>query len=625
MTHYSTQLKMRGATESEWLRVGAAIGQLANEWSFRNDLVAYIGDHTISQAPAAFNPASAEIEVDYTQCFPNVSVDQIGDLRDRLVQLEFAKGTGAVFHEACHARFSRWSMEKASKDLSNQEYEALVLLEESRIEAWGISLEPQNKVFLQACALDIVIADLNTQVHTLDSAWGAAKLAGLTLARVDAGVIDASDAEPMREILEEILGVDLIHKLQDIWIRFQYHSDHADATKLYELAKKWVQLVKEKADERGEGEPSESNSDKGKPEAGEPGEGTPGAGAGTGTGTGNSEIIERILEALKDTAENAGITSQEEANDQSISEEAKRFIEKKDAKAQEDKESQTIANKVFDSFGAGAEDVVDTGKSNSRLYERRKPTASERASAIKLARQLEKAKYRNRNIVEFNSPTPGGKLRSGAMVQQAALRSRGLSQQVDVWKHKKRKQTDTPDLKVGVMVDISGSMSSAMNPMATTAWVLSEAVRRIQGKVGMVYYGEGVFATLKPGQHLRDVQVYTAADSTERFGQAFKAIDGKMNMISGSGARLIVVVSDGYYTYEERKNAKEMLTKAVANGVGVLWIQIAGGMNTAESYLANSGVKFVTMDGKADPTTVADIIGKQAASALELAGKKKQG
>jgi hypothetical protein len=543
-----------------------------------------------------------------------VRPDQIGDLEDRLIQLEFAKGTGAIYHEACHAKFSRWSLEQASKDVSNLEFEALSLLEESRIENWGVITEPKNRIFLQACAIDIVLADLKGQLSKLDTAWSASRLAGLTLARVDAGVLDAADVEPMAEVLNEILGADLIAELRKIWIEFQAHEEHSNPEKLYELAKKWVELVKEKADERGENPEAEAAEQQIVVVVSE---GSEGEGEGEG-----SEVNAKILKALKEIAENNDITSQGEANDQALEEEQKREIEEDNQKSEERNQQKAVARKVFDRAGAGSGEVVDTGKSNSRLYERRQPTADERASAVKLARQLEKARYRNRNVVEFNTPIPGGKLRSRAMVQQAALRSRGVNQQVDTWRHKKRKQTDKPDLKVAVMVDISGSMGAAMKPMATTAWVMSEAVRRVEGKVGMVYYGEGVFATLKPGQHLRDVQVYTASDNTERFGQAFQAVDGEMNLVNGVGARLIVVVSDGYYQYNERENAKQMLSKAIANGVGVLWIQIENGYNAAESYLKDSGVKFVTIDGKASPSSVAELIGKQAASALELAGKR---
>ena len=88
------------------------------------------------------------------------------------------------------------------------------------------------------------------------------------------------------------------------------------------------------------------------------------------------------------------------------------------------------------------------------------------------------------------------------------MEARGVRQEVAPFRKKVRKQTDEPTLTVGVMVDISGSMSSAMEPMASTAWIMSEAVRRVQGKTAMVYYGNEVFTTLKPGQHLGDVKVW---------------------------------------------------------------------------------------------------------------------
>ena len=84
-----------------------------------------------------------------------------------------------------------------------------------------------------------------------------------------------------------------------------------------------------------------------------------------------------------------------------------------------------------------------------------------------------------------------------------------------------------------------------MQPMASVAWILSEATRRVQGRAAMVYYGNNVFPTLKPGQHLDRVKVYSAPDMTEKFDKAFKALNGGLNLLNGSGALLLVVVSDG--------------------------------------------------------------------------------
>ena len=135
----------------------------------------------------------------------------------------------------------------------------------------------------------------------------------------------------------------------------------------------------------------------------------------------------------------------------------------------------------------------------------------------------------------------------------------------------------------------------------------------------MVYYGQDVFSTLRPGQHLDRVNVYTASDSTEKFDKAFKALDGALNLLNGSGARLLVIVSDGQYTWEERPKAKAWLKRCEQAGVGVLWIGAggAGGMAQTE-YCEESGAQFVRMRESA--TDAALEIGRTAANALTSAG-----
>lgn len=246
----------------------------------------------------------------------------------------------------------------------------------------------------------------------------------------------------------------------------------------------------------------------------------------------------------------------------------------------------------------------------------RDATTQERAAAVKIAQMLEKAKYRDRDETKINSIVPPGRLRTGALVQAAALKSKGAMAQTEPWRRKVRKHTDDPVLTIGVMVDISGSMGDAMEPMATTAWVMSEAVRRIQGRAAMVYFGQDVFPTLKPGQHLTQVDVYTAPDGTEKFNKAFKALDGSMNLLHGSGARLLVIVSDGCYPAVERAAANRWVTECSRNGVGVLWLTFDDG---SDAKVLTRGTSAVVMTGLSKPELVAMEIGASAARALSVA------
>jgi len=435
------------------------------------------------------------------------------------------------------------------------------------------------------------MADLNVTGVDTSSMWTAAHIAALTSARVDAGSLELSDIETVEEVLINKLGVELFTELRNLWLQAQDYTSHSSIEGLYPVAREWARLVKEAAAEAGEPEPGQGES-----ELGELG-----------------EFGEALEEALEEAAGNAAVGGSGDAADQQTQEEWEREVKSRSGAAKQQKEHKDAADKVF-GRGTGPESSSET---NSRLVEKRAPRGDERAAAVKVAQMLEKAKYRERDETEIKSIVPPGRLRTRAMVQGAAFKSKGIMTQVEPWRRTKRTHTDDPTLTVGVMVDISGSMSSAMEPMAVTAWVMSEAVRRVQGRAAMVYYGTGVFPTLKPGQHLSEVTVYSAPDGTERFEKAFKALDGSLNLLNGVGARLLVIVSDLCYTDEETKNARRWLNECERLGVGVMVVSPLAS-DDARRLLNSSSTKSVQLVEKI--TSAADVatqIGSAAARALE--------
>lgn len=596
MGHIKYRNKTRAQlTQPEWLGVGSQIGELTNRFSGRADIIAYVGPGAGGIAPACFTPATAEVEVNVDIAFgKGTTPADIGDLRERATQFEWPKATGAILHEALHARYSLWNIEQAAHDLSPTEFRALLLLEEGRIESHGVSIMPENAGFLRSCALEIVMADLAEEPLNESDSRAAASLAALTMARVDAGSLEQEDIELLSEAIVRKLGESRVDQLRAIWLAAQMHDRHFDATSMYDLAREWVRIVEEAAEENGE---------PGQDEGGESGSGN-----GSG-GEGDSEFVKEVLGALAEAAENASIGSVEQLSDQQTSEEWKQEAKSRADESKTQRENEATSSEVF---GKGTGPQPDS-PTYSRLVEERAPTTAERAAAVQVAQMLEKAKYRERDAVEIHSIVPPGRLRTRAMVQGAALKSKGVMTQAEPWRRTVRKHVDDPTLTIGVMVDISGSMSEAMTPMAVTAWVMSEAVRRVHGRAAMVYYGSDVFATLKPGQHLNNVNVYNAPDGTEKFNKAFKALDGGLNLLTGTGARLLVVVSDGCYTHEEERAASRWMQSCQRAGVGVLWLTFDNG-RTAQ--MITRGTNAVVMTVAADPTTAAREIGTAAAKAL---------
>lgn len=583
MAHFSTKATTRQPTPSEWLSVGSKIGQLVNDWSLRNDLVVNLGKVLEHDAPAYFNPSIAEIDINTDVCFgAHTTPEEIGDITKRLRQLEYPKASGAVFHESLHARFSRYSLEDASKELSKKEFSVLHHLEEGRIEALGVRYMPTNRVLLRASALEIIIGDLDSYKEKLSSVYGAAFTASLALSRVDAGVLDEEDLGDLRDIIVSILGEDVLEQLRAIWVKAQAHEAHFDYQPLAELAREWVRILDALAEEKGEEQGEES------------GEGAEGSEGGEGEGSSSPAeraIAQAIREALQDIAESMGIAVQDELDDEIQTEEWKEEAKSRSTRSEQEKAHKETARKVF---ARSTADMESTG-SNSRLIETRKPTAEERVAAVSVAKSLERAKYRERSQTTVRTVVPQGRLRSRALVQNQAYKAVGVQAQAPAWRHTARKHTEDPTLKIGVMVDISGSMGGAMQPMATTAWVLSEAGRRVQADSAMVYFGESVFPTLKPGQHLNEVKVYSAPDGTERFDEGFKALDGTLNLLHGDGARMLVVVSDAYYTGSERIKSEEWVANCKRNGVAVLWLTFDGGASARR--LEKHGATVVDVAG----------------------------
>lgn len=575
-------------TPSDWLGVGYEITQLVNAWSDRTDLVALLGTEAGQGAPACYLPALAEVEVNTKEAFGEITTpNMIDDLTKRKNQYEFAKAVGAIRHEAYHAKFSAWDIPLAGKTLKQDEFEALMLLEEGRIEAWGIKTHPDAKVFLRASAMGLIIDEAKEMFSEQSTVRSAGSLVGLCHARIIAGSLDELEAFDLISKVNGILGSDLVMKLKEIIYQFQEHSNHTDISACYPLAIEWAKLIREKAEEAGE-QPTQEEQE---------------------------AFAEMMKDLLGEMSENISISNANELSEQKQSEDMKESATAKANTSKEQKKNEEIARQVFSKSSGPGE-----ASTRSQLIEKRSPNGKERNSAVKIARALDRAKYRERGVIEVGSIIPPGKLNTRKIIQAKALEQKGIYTQPKAFSKKVRKHTDEPELSVGVMVDISGSMSSAMNPMASTAWIMGEAVRRVQGRCAMVYYGSDVFPTLKVGQRLKDVNVYSAPDGTEKFDRAFRALDGALNLLNGEGARLLVVVSDGHYTSEEMESAKAWVARCSKNGVAVLWLPIGDNGATAKHICAGANAEVV--ENITDPSVSALIIGKNAEKVLSTAGQR---
>ena len=613
MAHYKVKGQSRlstrtSETDRAWLKVCAQIGKLVNDWSYRSDLAVYGGeDSAEGRAVAAYYADISEIELNTSKAFFGVSPEDVGDLNEQEVRYEFPMVSGILYHEAMHARHTNWNVETLMENLDNAEGQAFMLLEESRIEAKGLAERPENRLFLRQSALEMALEDVNEKTLSKmgSDVWQVAQLAGLALARYDARILEREDVADIYKLVVATLGEELYNELRKVWVEFQTLGV-PQIERGMELARKWVELLRQ-TDPEGEPEAGNAFAEEGEGEEGEgSGEGEEGEGEENSTAS-------KIRELMQDSAESSQIRNSSALAEQEAQEKAKEEAKEKQEEAKNRNTKRQKAVEIMKHYKEGG------NGSRSRVQERRKPTGAERASAVSIAKSLEKAKYRERSVHTRKTNLPMGKLSTRNAIQNRAMESKGLRGELPAWKQKVRKHTDDPTLKMGVMVDISGSMSSAMEAMGSTAWIMSEAGRRIQAETAMVYFGSGVFPTLRKGQRLDEVAIYSAPDGTEKFDEAWQALDGELGLTFTDGVRMVVIVSDGQFTGKESEHAIRMLQECKRNGVAVLWItprDCFGYPAEAKISEAKWGVHLNGMVVE----QIANEVGKSASEALAKVG-----
>lgn len=603
-------------TAPEWLTVGGQIGEVVNNWARREDIVVFLGMKTEDTGAAAcFNHQLSEMELDVEVAF-GAGTDPafVGDLRDRSVQFEYPVAVGAILHEAMHARHSLWPRAVYSDASVANAEERLVYkcLEEVRTEANGVRNFPENKSFLRASALHLVMDDMLTREEMLAQGHlHMAQLMILTAGRVEAGVLEDGDVKLVLEAAHEAYGEELVGKLRMLMLQAANAKADTDYAPLLSIAREYLELLREAGHDPAAGEDELSEAIKQLLQAlGAPGESdaaSEGEGESRDSGA-PSGLLQALAEAIEDAARQEGLAQEM----QELSEEA---AAKARAEAKEKAEQEDVASEVF---GRGTGPAGH--QTRSRLVEVRPPKGPERAAAVSLSKDFERARYRDRVAIKRASAVPPGRLKMRSAMQGDIERLQGRMATATPWENTRRYHEEDPELKVGVMVDISGSMSRAMEPMASTAWVLSEAVRRVQGKAAMVMYGNDVFPTLSPGQHLDEVNVYSASDGTERFDKGFKALNGKMNLLNSRGARLLVVVSDLYHQAHEIEAARRWFDHCKRQGVAVLVVAPSKEMQKRMEGIFGHLIHAVTLD-RHDVAGTARLIGAAAVKTLQAASQ----
>jgi hypothetical protein len=599
-THFAADPTASGAAvfpaRPEWLTVSAAFADEVPVIADRDDLVVSVAPGAGGGAPACFYPARALIEVDGTHLGVDPATVDPANLSDRV---RYAPAWGALTHECGHAKHTAW---EPPPDAPPGVVDAAMLLEEPRMEAAQVRRRPDDRHWLRACVRGIVAADLHlfTDPATAPQMTraDAARSAALVLGRADGGVLTRAEVAPVARVVRDVLGEQTLDKLRTVWRAALRTADDDDVTML-DLGWQWCEITGT--------DPNTGDPDPGA--APDPSGGTTATGSGSGTGTpspsggasGGTPSPSPLAGAIAAVLDNVArkVTREKAPEDPAAVAAANRARE-----AAADKVAHRAARSVFE-VGGPRDGLTATAGT-------RPPTPQERSAARVLARALDTAGLRERVAVRSASEVPPGRLRMRGVRAAEAQRAAGATVTAQPFTRVTRTPVTTPPLRVGVACDVSDSMGWARAHVASAAWILADAARhtRVPAQTASVIFGHHVRPLTRPGKRPAEVTEFDSRDNWEDIPTALDALDGALGLSHPGAARLLVIVSDGRFRDQPRRDGQRTLHRLRAAGCAVLWLTT----DPDDTPLDGATVHRLT-----DPTTAARAIGHAATTALRAA------
>lgn len=536
------------AREAEWLRVSAELTARFPALGDRDDVIVTCELATRSGAPAAFFPTLAQVEVARAVFSPHapdtLRPATFGD-EDR-----YPAAWGAFVHEAAHAAHSKWT--PSPEHDGTAAAEAAAMLEESRAERAHLARRPGDRPYLRAVVRDLVMGDMGTRPP--DTAWSAAFAAGLILARRDAGTLDPGEAAPVEQTVTAILGEPLLGTLAGIWAAAHQVADH-DGDTMLDLGRAWCQAL---------------GTDATGPE--------PVAEDGAPTG-GITAAIGDMAAAVAATEQARRAREDAEAVAQAGAAASRAADRRRDARRA--RNAGDLAKAVFAPNAGPVDPEKPTSTRRvlgSPVLGTRTPTPAEKAAAGRLARGLRAAAYRERVETRTASATPPGRLNMRAALARDAQRAAGAMPTALPWTSTQRRATPTPPLRVGIAVDVSGSMNTATGPVSSAAWILAKAAAMTdpESRTATVAFDRHLTAVTRPGVTPARPARFDATGGGHALAEAIDALDAALDLTRPGAGRLLVIASDGIYGPNETAAAANRIAALTGAGCAVLHLHFGG-------------------------------------------------
>ena len=550
------------ATSGDWLRISADMTDAVDLITGRKDVVVRIAPGAGSGAKACFHEDSAVIEID-----GNLLDVAVGGELDKVQPIKYENRTrypdvwGLLVHECAHARHTRWK-KKLWPQILRDEIEpnlikAAELLEEVRAENTHLDRRSWDTRWLRASAARHLIGD-DVKIEDLTQEQAAARVVTLVGGRITAGVVDRSEVDEALKIAEGVLGKERSAQLRDIVKRTLRIRD-SDADGMLALAREWLDVAGVPPDPQQNGL----------------------GGFGEPYGTAEAEMVGTLAQALEAAGKEIGKNG-----------------------GQQD----------------GSGKWWSTGIGGTTPVKFRPAAPSEKRQAAELTRRLRPYLIPERSVTRVSQVSPPGRLDMDAALTRSAQEAMSLLPSSEPWLHLDRRVMPTPPLRVGISVDVSGSLDSIAHHSMRLAYVLAAGFAGLpDARVSTMAFGSDFSIwPVKPGE----VPVYKYDSGTSAETEALEALVDRCSFYRRGNARLFIEVGDAMYDYSDMLMHAKLYRKLIKAGVRIIFLLqegakyhlkngyrqrmtqgewLASMRNSSDSCLGVPGVHIIPISGSSSP------------------------
>jgi len=539
-----------------------------------------------------------------------------GALPPRRIQCTF----GVAIHETLHAVESKlWVAEHnatlaASDDPDDHQLaEDRILLEEPRMEATGLRrFQPGSardqfaRKALAVCVTDVILPRFHQQIT-------AAALAGAPVtrdmcgramtylrARTHYGVVDPASLAGLHGIWTHVLGAGDVHALDDLYRRLIFVPS-GDNAALSAIAQEYRDII---------GPPDPSPSGDGQdPMAGE-------ASGGAGAGDGDESEGGSNAAAGGPGGQQEGEAPAARSLSEALQDAQQQQVDNQLRQLNEDVSLRDVLNRAArqgaqapDSQGGARGTGAPTGRMPKRDVDR-PPMGDEVAQARRYSDQIRRAI--TAATTRIDKRTPGGRFNARAYVRGQYERSHGRPVTSHPWSIQRDVQRPVQEPHVLLVIDTSGSMGAYEYALGPIAWILTEGLRAVDGRLAIVLFGNGMQLLTDGKQRMPLVPGIRTGGGTAFAGDAIVEGCSHLEMTNQRRPRMVYILSDGGW-YDTQAGVKQIHWLR-EQGVPTLHISIG--------ELPPLSVDADRISLIQDPADALDIVARDTVDALKKAAQR---